>query len=336
MYALKMVTTVFCTFMLISTSAQKDAIRENLIAGPQLTIQEASVMHGADMEPSFNMALTGDAGKIEKEWRKFLSSKYKFKLDMERDFGQAVNVQMPDVDDQPVSMYCRVDKDGKQAVLVVMLKSGGSYISGAESQAKSANLKRVMTDFGNEIYNAQYEEYVNDETKALDKARRELAGLTKDVEKLGKEIGKTENDISKSEAEIKKTNGENQNLESRISKMKADKEKANLELTKLTEESTMAVDPKKSEKLAKKIEKVQNNIIKANEGTEKANLTIEKNKENLQKLEQSIQENRDDLEKLKKDLSKAEKDEREMEKDFLQQEDKLNQLKNKSIQYKGG
>lgn len=322
-------------FTITSGAQNDDAIRKNLLNGPVVTIEEGTAVHGVNTEPSFHLTLTAKPSTIEKEWKKYLVDRYSFKLSSQREFYQAVDVEMPDVIAGKVSVYSRVDKKGGEAVLVVMLKSEGAYISGAKNAPAAAKLKSVMSGFGTQIYREQFNTFLAEDEKAYGKIEKEFSSASKEVEKLEKDISKVERNIIDAESEIKGINADNKKLQSGITKVQTSRDKVQAKVDELQEEGAQTVDPKKTEKIAKKVAKNAKKLGKADDRMEKAEGKIEKNKDRIIKLDQQLKEDKSTLDRLEKDQSRAEKDLKKVERDMDKQEDRVDELKKMSEKFGG-
>lgn len=234
---MKALFTVLCiSIAFVSFSQDEDKMVEAMMTAPGMKIESTSVKIQKESRPALAVHVNGDAGDIEKGWKKYLARQCDCDLKKEKSFLQSLGVSVPAVSLETVSIFTRVEDDNTGAQIVVAIDFGGKFMSDGDTPNEASNMRGIMTRYLKEFYGGQYEDVIRDQQKAHDKLAKEHGKLIKEGEKLQKLIGNENNDISKAESGTIKAEKDIADLQAKLIELAAEIEQSKSEIDRLQKE----------------------------------------------------------------------------------------------------
>lgn len=251
------------TFLLVTVSIfafaqNEDKMVEAMMTAPGMDIKSTSVKIQKESRPALTVHVNGDAGDIEKSWKKYLADQCDCDLKKDKGFLQSLGVSIPAVSIETVSVFTRVEGDDTGAQIDVAVDFGGKFLSDGETPTEASNMRNLLKSYLKDFYGKQYDDVISDQEKARDKLSKEHDKLVKEGEKLQKSIQGEKDDISKAEETTTKSEQEINDLQQKVVELKAEMDQSKAEIERLEKEvkKNEAVTTAKSEEVKAQAAKV--------------------------------------------------------------------------------
>ncbi len=190
--------------MLHSGLAQDKAVKTALEKGPEMRVEQRQVSWIRNDYTAHTMLIHSEAKELEKEFEKFMKSRYKMKFSNARGWREVPGVVMPDIIAETVIFAFSTEKESDGARLRVIVDLGGASLNAREHPQAASNLEQVLREFARSVYASAYSDLIDEEKKQLKSEEKALGALTKARKKHEKEQAQAEKAIKKLEKELEK------------------------------------------------------------------------------------------------------------------------------------
>lgn len=184
--------------------AQDEKAAEALLNRPELRVEQRQVSWLRNDYTAHTMFIQSDEKTVEKEFEKFVKSRYKVKFNNARGWREAPGVLMADIIAETITFAFSTESEKNGIRLRVIVDLGGVSLNARDYPQGAANLESFMTAFAHSLYAKAYAEAIDSEKKALKSVEKDLKKLKKAEKKHKKDKKKAEKQISKLEKELKK------------------------------------------------------------------------------------------------------------------------------------
>ncbi len=154
---------------------------------------------------------------VSEAWKNLLKE-YKGKVKKNRKSGEyeAFEVTIPMVSNQPLSVYLLVEEKENMSSSTVFVDDGTQYLDENNASEASANLNKLLIEFGHNVERLAVEDIIKEEEKTGKKFEKDLEKLETDNKKLHQDIEDYQNKIAQAELDIEKNLSEQDNKQVEI------------------------------------------------------------------------------------------------------------------------
>ncbi len=228
MTSTRLLLTLLISALSLGAFAQDDKTVDALLNGPDMRVEQRQVTWLRNDYTAHTMFILSDQKTVEKEFEKYVKSRYKVKFNNARGWREAPGVLMADIIAETVTFAFSTEKEKNGTRLRAIVDLGGVSMNARDYPQGAANLESFMAAFARSLYASVYADAIDEEKKELKSIEKDLKKLKKAEKKHKKSKKKAEKQIGKLEKELKKQRDEVKEAEDAIkkdAKELADKEK---------------------------------------------------------------------------------------------------------------
>lgn len=207
---------------------QDDKAVDALLDGPEMRVEQRQVSWLRNDYTAHTMFIQSDEKTVEKEFEKYVKSRYKVKFNNARGWREAPGALMADIIAETVTFAFSTEKEKNGTRLRVIVDLGGVSLNARDYPQGAANLDSFITAFAQSLYATVYADAIDEEKGVLKSAEKELKKLQKAEKQHQSDKKKAEKQISKLEKELEKQRSavtEAEKAMEKDAKALADKEK---------------------------------------------------------------------------------------------------------------
>jgi|GEM_PF-5763901 len=197
----------------------------------QTRIENSSTSYNGKLRDAIHIVVEPSSKDVAKAWKSYVADKLGQKLKGGNDDQKAEAVNIPQLSDQMVNLYSKVEDNSPSgtSMYVFLGKGDDAFFSPTNDSAIFNKLNAVVKDFLRSYLPNYYNGMIETSSKTI-------AGIQKTLSSVTKSVDKNTSTIQKNEEKIKKMEDANAKLKSELdedAKNKAAQEKALKEQTDL-------------------------------------------------------------------------------------------------------
>lgn len=210
----------------------------------QTKVEQSGTSYNGKLRAAIHVVIEPSSKDVAKAWKAYVSDKLGQKLKGGNDDQKAEAVNIPQLSDQMVNLYSKVEDNipSGTSMYVFLGKGEDSFFNPTDDDATFNKLEAVVKDFLSSYLPAYYNGMIETSTKTIEGTQKTLSSVTKSVDQS------TES-IQNNDEKIKELEEENAKLKSELvesTTKKTEQEKALKEQTDLLKEQKSRYEATKS------------------------------------------------------------------------------------------